>query len=217
MVWRWVLGVLTLLILLVCWTRAGVLVTLGDAMRVDVTLGWLHFQVIPGKEKRRREKKPPKAEKGVPAEEEKKSSVPKPSLADVQDAVGTLAAPLKRALGRTRRGICIAPLQISLALGGREDPAAAAKLYGELNAGIWAGMPVLERLLDISAPCIHTEVDFDAEKTRAEGTVGVSIRIGTVLAVGFGIAVPALRWFLRYRRNHRKKRPALGKPETRAA
>ena len=50
------------------------------------------------------------------------------------------------------------------------------------------------------------EVDFEEEKTRAEGTVGISIRIGTVLAVGFGIAVPTLRCFLRYMRTHRKKK-----------
>ena len=46
MVWRWGLGVLALLILLLCWTRAGVLSTLGEAVRVDVQVGWLRFQVV---------------------------------------------------------------------------------------------------------------------------------------------------------------------------
>lgn len=210
MIWRWVLGILALLIVLLCRTRAGVLVTLGDAVRVDVKLGPLRIQIVPGREKTA--KKPQKEKK----EGKEKKPFPKPSLADIQDALRTLGPPLKKALGRTRRGIRIDPLRLSLAIGGREDPAAAAKLYGEINAGVWAGMPALEQLLDIPDPRIHTETDFEAEKTRTEGTLGVTIRIGTVLAVGFGIAVPALRWLLRYLRKHRKKKP-LPAPEASGA
>nr|WP_326125357.1 hypothetical protein [uncultured Oscillibacter sp.] len=216
MVWRWILGVLFLLVLLLCRTRAGVLVTLGDAVTVDVKAGLFRFRVFPGK------KKPPgrKKSKGKPdagGNGEKKRSIPKPSLEDIRDAVRTLAPPLKKALHRTRRGIRIAPLRLSLTVGGRADPAAAAELYGELNAAVWTGMPVLERLLDIPDPRIHSEVNFEAEGTQVKGTVGISIRVGTVLAVGFGIAVPALRWFLRYTRGHRKKGPAPEESGARAA
>lgn len=216
MVWRWILGVLFLLVLLLCRTRAGVLVTLGDAVTVDVKAGLFRFRVFPGK------KKPPgrKKSKGKPdagGNGEKKRSIPKPSLEDIRDVVRTLAPPLKKALHRTRRGIRIAPLRLSLTVGGRADPAAAAKLYGELNAAVWTGMPVLERLLDIPDPRIHSEVNFEAEGTQVKGTVGISIRVGTVLAVGFGIAVPALRWFLRYTRGHRKKGPAPEESGARAA
>ena len=149
----------------------------------------------------------------------KKKSSQKPALADIWDAVQTLAPPLKKALGRACRGIHIAPMRLSLVIGGQQDPAAAAKLYGEINAGIWSGMPVLERLLDIPDPGIHTEVDFNTERTQVTGTVGISIRIGTALAVGFGIAFPALWWFLRYRNKRRKNErlPAFGKSGARAA
>lgn len=216
MVWRWILGVLFLLVLLLCRARAGMLVTLGDAVTVDVKAGLFRFRVFPGK------KKPPgrKKSKGKPdagGNGEKKKSIPKLSLEDIRDAVRTLAPPLKKALRRTRRGIRISPLRLSLTVGGRADPAAAAKLYGELNAAVWTGMPVLERLLDIPDPRIHSEVNFEAEGTQVKGTVGISIRVGTVLAVGFGIAVPALRWFLRYTRGHRKKGPAPEESGARAA
>lgn len=203
--WRWVLGGLMLLIILLCRIRAGALITLGDTVRLDVKIGPFRFQAVPGRERPHKKKKPKEARED--AGKGGKKSLSKPGLEDIQDAVRTLAPPLKKALGRTRRGIRIAPLRLSLALGGLEDPAAAAKHYGELNAAVWAGMPAAEQLLDIPDPRIHTEVDFDSEKTRAEGTAGISIRIGTVLAVGLGIAVPALRWFLRYTKKHRKKRP----------
>ena len=208
--WRWILGVLIFLIALLCWTRAGVLVTLGEPLRVEVKAGWLRFQVVPGKKRRPRKKPPKKKEEASSGEDgaEGKKKRPSFSLEEIWDAVRTLAPPLKRALGRTRRGIRVAPLRLSLALGGQEDPASAAKLYGELNAAVWAGMSVLEQLLDIPDPRIHTEVDFNAEKTRTEGTLGITIRIGTALAVGAGIAVPALRWFLRCMKKHRKKKPA---------
>lgn len=204
MVWRWILGVLVLLIALLCWTRAGALVTLGDAVTVDVRVGLFRFRAVPGRPK---EKKPKKEKKDAEVGAEKKSSVPRPGLEDIRDAARTLLPPLRRALRRTRRGIRISPLRLALTLGGQEDPAAAAKLYGELNAAIWTGMPPLEQVLDIPDPQLHTEVDFEAERTRAEGTVGITIRIGTLLAVGFGIAVPALRWFLRFLRRHRKSAP----------
>lgn len=205
MIWRWILGILALLILLLCWTRAGVLVTLEDAVRVDVKLGWLRIQIVPGKKKATKAKKPKKATEKNAEGKEKKRSFSKPAFADIQDALKTLGPPLKKALGRTRRGIRIDPLRLSLAIGGREDPAAAAKLYGEINAAVWAGMPMLEQMLDIPDARIHTETDFDMEETRAEGTLGVTLRIGTVLVIGVGIAVPTLRWFLRYMRKHRKK------------
>ena len=187
--WRWILGVLIFLIALLCWTRAGVLVTLGEPLRVEVKAGWLRFQVVPGKKRRPRRKPPQKKEEASSGEDgaEGKKKRPSFSLEEIRDAVRTLAPPLKRALGRTRRGIRIAPLRLSLALGGQEDPASAAKLYGELNAAVWAGMPVLEQLLDIPDPRIHTELDFNAEKTRTEGTLGITIRIGTALALGAGI------------------------------
>ncbi len=216
MVWRWILGVLFLLVLLLCRTRAGVLVMLGDAVTVDVKAGLFRFRIFPGKKKPPGRKKP-KGKPDAGGNGERKRSIPKPSLEDIRDAVRTLAPPLKKALHRTRRGIRIAPLRLSLTVGGRADPAAAAELYGELNAAVWMGMPVLERLLDIPDPRIHSEVNFEAEGTQVKGTVGISIRVGTVLAVGFGIAVPALRWFLRYTRGHRKKGPAPEESGARAA
>lgn len=216
MAWRWILGVLFLLVLLLCRTRAGVLVTLGDAVTVDVEAGLFRFRIFPGKKKPPGRKKP-KGKPDAGGNGERKRSIPKPSLEDIRDAVRTLAPPLKKALRRTRRGIRISPLRLSLTVGGRADPAAAAKLYGELNAAVWTGMPVLERLLDIPNPRIHSEVNFEAEGTQVKGTVGISIRVGTALAVGFGIAVPALRWFLRYTRGHRKKGPAPEESGARAA
>ena len=169
----------------------------------------------------RQAKKPKRAEPETPPKEKKKKKPrkepgegrPKPSftLEDGKDALRTLIPPLKQALGRTRRGIRVKPLRLSLVLGGREDPAASAQLYGELQAAVWGGMPFLERLLDIRDTYIHMDVDFNASGTAVEGEAGVSLRIGTLLAVGFGLAFPALGWFLRWRKRCRTRPPKPGK------
>ena len=71
-------------------------------------------------------------------------------------------------------------------------------------------MPQLERLMDIPDPRIHLDIDFTVPQTSAKGEAGISIRIGTLLLVGLGVGIPALRWFLRFRK--RKKQESSASP-----
>lgn len=216
MLWLWILLVIAALAALLCRTRVGVWAAFGgEALRVDARAGLLRIHILPaGPKKPRAEKpkgeKPPKPKK----EKEKPEGKPKLTIAweDVRDALETLLPPLGRALNRTRRGVRVQPLRLSLTLGGQEDPAASAQLYGELQALVWGGMPRLEALVDIREPSIHMDVDFTAPETAAEGEIGITFRIGTLLAVGFGLAVPALKWFLRWRKRCKTRPP---KPEKR--
>ncbi len=204
MVWLWILAVIVLLIALLCWTRVGAWAAFGgEALRLDVKFGLLRIHILPGK---------PKAEK--PQKEEAPQEKPKSkgsfTLEDGRDALRTLLPPLKRALRRFGRGIRVKPLRLSLVLGGLEDPAAAAQVYGEIQAAVWTGMPLLEKLLDIRDVYLHTDVDFLASDTAVEGEAGVTLRVGTLLAMVFGVAFPALGWFLRWRKRSKSRPP---KPE----
>ena len=107
------------------------------------------------------------------------------------------------------------PLDLIVTLGGSEDPASAAQVYGELNAAVWSAMPILERLLVIPSPHIRIGIDFMEPKTKLEGEVGVTARIGTLLAVGATIGFPALKWFLQYKK--KEKQPPEPKSEPAAA
>lgn len=208
MIWLWILGILAALILLLCWTRVGIHVVLQrENTSVDAKIGLFHIQLLPVKEKTKKaEKKPEKPQKKKATKGEKqKKALPKIALEDIKDAIHTLAPPLKKALARTRRGIRVHPLDLRITLGGSEDPAATAEQYGYLHAGVWTVMPVLEELLVIPDPYIHVGIDFDAPETVLEGEVGISIRIGTLLAVGFGIGIPALRWFLRFQKRQKQQ------------
>ena len=215
----WILGVLLALIVLLCVTRVGVHAVFGETLLLVAKIGWFRIHILPEKEankkKKEREKKAEdtaeRAEKAA-----KKPQFPKPSFSDIRDAVSALWPPLKRALDHTRRGLRIAPLDLSVTLGGSEDPVSAARLYGELNAAVWTAMPVLERLLVIPSPHIHIGIDFTESKTKLEGEVGVTVRIGTLLAVGATIGFPALKWFLQYKKK-RENQPPEPKSEPAAA
>lgn len=203
MLW-WILGVLAALLLLLCLTRVGMRVVLKNgSATVDVKVSLFRIRVYPGKEK----KGPPKEKKSGKGGGEKKA-LPKFALEDIKDAVKTLWPPLKRALNRTRRGLRLDPVRLSLTLGGLEDPAKTAELYGYLHAGMWNAMPLLEKLIEIPDPRLHIGVDFNTEKTAVEGEIGVTARIGTLLLAGLGVGIPALRWFLRYQKKMKQQKPA---------
>lgn len=215
MAWLWILAVIVFLIALLCWTRVGVWAAFGgETLRLDVKFGLLRVHILPAKPKKPKAEKPKKEKKKKKPSEEPEEKKPKSGLSfaleDGKDAARSLFPPLKRALRRFGRGIRVRPLRLSLVLGGLEDPAAAAQLYGEIQAAVWTGMPLLERLLDVRDASIHTDVDFMAPGTAVEGEAGVTVRIGTLLAMGFGLAFPALGWFLRWRKRCKTRPP---KPE----
>lgn len=209
----WILGIVAALLLLLCLTRVGLLVRFGEELSVTARFGLFRIQVLPTK------KKPPKHEKtakkdGLPKRPPKKKppAFPKPSFGDVRGALQTLWPPLKKALRRTHRSLRMDPLDLSVILGGAGEPADAARLFGELQGVIWGGMPVLEQLLVIPHPHIHLDVDFTAEETKAQGTVGVSARMGALLGIGTTVAVPALKWLLAYLKKN--KQTPVGKDDS---
>lgn len=205
----WILGILAAAVIALCLVPVGVRVRLtGRDAEADLRLAWLRIRLYP-QPPEKAEKKPKK--NGKPAEKKPKAAKRRPALrftrADVLDAVRTLWPPLKRALERTRRGIRISPLNLTVTLGGAEDPAEAAVRYGKVQAAVWTGMPVLETLVEVRDPYVGVRIDFNAPETRAEGTLGVSARIGTLLGAALGVGIPTLRW-LSQKKKRAKAEPA---------
>ena len=197
--WFWIILGIVALFWLFGRLRLGVHVALkANSPIVKATVGPFDIQLIPAKPKKEKppEKKAKKASERDAKKPKEKKKLPKITLADIRSALDALLPPLRRALHRTRRSIRIAPLDLSVIVGGAQDPAAAAELYGYIHMGVWTGMPALEQLLVIPDPHIHVGIDFDAPQTMADGEAGISIRVGTLVAVAFGLALPALKWFL---------------------
>ena len=178
----------------------------GGQVTADLSIGPFRIRLAPSE---KRKKTPRKTEKtGKPKKKGKDltaaaQKLPKPTLADLRDAIETLGPASQKALGRTRRSIRGKPLRLSVTLGGAADPAGAAELYGGLHALLWTGMPALERLVAVRDPAIHIGLDFDARETRTEGEVGLTVRLGTLIAVGARLALPAIGWFRRFLKRKR--------------
>ena len=208
------MAVLLALAVLLWRLRLGLYVAFGGGpARADLTIGPFRVRLAPsnGTKKRPQETKKPGKPKREPKNlTEAAKKVPKPTLEDIRDAVESLWPASKKALRRTRLGIRVQPLRLAVTLGGAEDPAAAAELYGGLQALIWTGMPALERLMVIPDPAIHLGLDFDAAKTRAEGELGLSVRLGTLIAVGAQLALPAMGWLRRFLRRKRQAPDTTG-------
>lgn len=216
-----ILAVLALLIALLCLLRLGVRASWGAETRVTAILGPVRLPLVPKKEGKTGKEKPKKEKqkKEKPAKEKAtkdRQPLPKPGKEDIREALQLLLPALKRALRKLGRGIRIDPLRVSLTLGGKNDPADAAEKFGYLQAAIWSGMPQLERWMHIPDPRIHTDVNFDAEKTEVSGEAAVTLRLGTLFAMGFALLIPALKWFLHYRKRHREDDTKEKTPPARA-
>ncbi len=216
-----ILAVLALLIALLCLLRLGVRASWGAETRVTAILGPVRLSLVPKKEGKPGKEKPKKAKqkKEKPAKEKApkdRQPLPKPGKEDIREALQLLLPALKRALRKLGRGIRIDPLCVSLVLGGKNDPADAAEKFGYLQAAVWAGMPQLQRWMHIPDPHIHTDVNFDAEKTEVSGEAAVTLRLGTLFAMGFALLIPALKWFLHYRKRHREDDTKEKTPPARA-
>ena len=212
MIWLWILGILILLAVLIARTRIGVQVRFGDGpLSAVLRLG--PFRVsLTGEEEKAPSKKEKKEKKTEKAAKKKKSSpskraFPKVTAADVKEAAVTLWPPLKKALDRTRRGIRVDPMTVSVTIGAADDPAAGAEAYGMAHGLVWTVMPALERLVEIPDPGIHMGLDFESSATRARGEIGVSARIGTLLAVALQAGLPVLGWLSDWKKKHQADPP----------
>lgn len=192
-------GAVLLVLLLFSLLRLGAIVDFGDELRVHVRVGAFRMTVVPKKKRKKKSQKTDqKPEK--PAAQKKKRTLPKLTLTELRDLAGVVLD----ALGRTLRHACrrtrIDPLEICVRFAG--DPADVAQAYGYANAVLWSVMPRLEELFYIPAPSITLRMDMEAEKTRVEGTVGVTLRVCDLLTIAAALALPLWDWFTRYRRTH---------------
>jgi len=203
----WILATAAVLLLLLCMTRLGVLAAFEEQFTVDVRFGPFHFRVVPSKKPKREKAKKKAGRKAAKrgAAKEPSAKFQKPMLEDIRSAWQSLWPPLRRTMRRIGRGIRISPMEISAVFGGSLDPAAAAEHYGKAQGLVWAIMPALEQMVDVRSPAIHIGLDFESDQTVVRGRAGISLRVGTLLACGFGMGIPTLRWLMKNKSQHRLK------------
>lgn len=210
MVALWILGILLALILLVLFLRVGCASPSATSCALPPQRGLCGYRScrVPEKaqkQKKHKEKKnPPEKQKAAPREKRKLGLTP----GDIRSALPYLWQSLKGALRKTRQRLRIDPMQVSVILGGEEDPAASAETYGWVSAAVWTFMPRLEELMRIPDPYIHLDVDYSAAETKAEGEVGLSFQIRDLFAIGFAFGIPVLKWLLRWKKEKKLREEA---------
>ena len=208
-----ILGILIVLLTLISRLRLGLLAAIaGGEPTLSLRIGPASIHLYPPRKEASSAAPVPEEPKEIRVKKKTEGKLVKPGLSDLKDAWTVLWPPIRRALARTRQGIRIDPLDLSVTVGGAEDPAEAARTCGMLEMLVWTVMPALEQLLVITHPHIHVGVDFDVGKTRLDGTAAVTIRLGTLAAVALGAGIPVLRWFLKLQK--RDTQPSKETPPT---
>lgn len=197
-----VIGVILLIVFLIGLIRVGAVVRFGEELGLTLLIGPFRIALLPAKEKKA-------AEKGKTEQRDKKKghSLPKLTRDEWKDLIKIALAALKEMARRACKRLRIDPLIILVVFGG-EDPADIAQSYGYASAAMWGVMPHLEDLFHIPDPSLHLRMDYDAKKTRAEGTVGLSLRIRDGLVIAFALLGPMLKWYRRFRKAHKNDRSA---------
>lgn len=197
-----VIGVILLIVFLIGLIRVGAVVRFGEELGLTLIIGPFRIALLPAKKKKA-------AEKGKTEQRDKKKghSLPKLTRDEWKDLIKTALAALKEMARRACKRLRIDPLEILVVFGG-EDPADIAQSYGYASAAMWGVMPHLEDLFHIPDPSLHLRMDYDAKKTRAEGTVGLSLRIWDGLVIAFALLGPMLKWYRRFRKAHKNDRSA---------
>lgn len=203
----WVLAGLALALTVLLSAPTGILLTMrGQAFALHICLGPLRFQAYPPPKKKKQKKKK------TPKEKPKEEPEPPPrrnllTFRNLRFAFQTLPPVLRRLVVRILRGIRIHPCRVSVDIGGQQDPAAAAQLCAAALTGIWAAMPVAERILRIPDPRLRVGVDFQAEQTSIQGEIGVATRLGSLLGAGLGAVISILSALVRLWQEDQRQRP----------
>lgn len=205
-----ILGILILLAVLLSHIRLGVRLTWEPgSLTAEASIGPFRIRLYPPAQRKKNTTQSPAPKEAAQPQQKKHAAFPKPTAEDLRLALETLLPPLRRALDRTRRGIRVTPLEICVTVGGEEDPAAAAQLYGWLHTTVWTIMPVMEQLVRIPEPAIHIGINFDADTTVSSGKIGIFLTLGTLVSVAFRIGIPVIKFLTAYMKRSQNANPEV--------
>ena len=186
-----VIGIILLILLLIASVRVRALARFGEKTELTLFVGPFRMTLLPEKEK-----------KPAPDGRKKRWKLPKLTRAEKKELIHVAFAALRETARRACKRLCIDPFEILVVFGG-EDPADIAQRYGYANALMWGVMPQLEDLFRIPKPSLHLRMDYSAKETRAEGTVGLSMRVWDGLFIACALFAPLLKWYRHFRKAHK--------------
>lgn len=208
-----IIGILLLIFFLIGLLRIGAVISFGEETIVKLRIGLLRLTLLPRKKKKPKKQKTPKKDLPEDSKGKKQRKLPKLTVEDIFDLISAVFDSLSGTLRSVCKRLRIDPMELTVIFGGT-DPAEIAQAYGIANAFVWTLMPRAEEAFFLPNPAIHLRMDYEAEMTRCEGTVGVSVRICDIIAIVVALALPLAKWFIRLKRLHaNNKNPTENSPE----
>ncbi len=155
---------------------------------------FLRFPVLPGKEQEPEEEKPPEEKK--PTEKKKQGGLKKIlSRTGFTGFLQSLFQLVKMALSSGKRLISRIKwkrFDLYLCLGGAQDAAAAAELYGQLSAGVYSACGVLFGLRTRGKRGVTVDLDYGSNENKVDFSASLSLRPIHVLREGFSLLIKGL-------------------------
>lgn len=208
-----ILGVLVALIVGFCLIPVGFDAGFEhDALHVSAKVMGLQLQLFPrskGEEKKPREEKP-KAEKPPEEKKEEKPKVQKKGLPlglNVQELLEIVKAVL-RGLGRFGHKMKVDRFRL-IFVASEPDPYYTAMTYGTVNEVLSMLAPLCKKAFTCKDCEVRTGVDFLGNRMQLEFGLGMSIRIGQILGVVFGIGFAALKVVLNSKKRQKREAKLL--------
>ena len=188
----WMIAIV--IVLLVLMLPVGVSAAYDDSgFLLRLKIGVLGIRLFP-----RREKRKPRRERGAEAsgapQTAKKPKKPKPKLKlrDIRDLLQIVL----RALHRLRVHLSVDVLQLYITVAA-DDPFAAVRFYGAVNAGLGIALAELHKVLKIRDEDVAADIDLDAQQLRITAKVAATLQIWEILLIGICAGAALLVWHFR--------------------
>ena len=202
----YVLAVIVLVLFLIGQVRLGGQAEFSaEGFFLWVRLGKLRIKILPAKPKEEKEEKPKKKKKPKRPKEEKEPTPLPEKIGGALEYAKELLPVALEAAGGLLRGLRVDVLRLELTAGS-PDPADAAMVYGQANAALGALWHPLTRAFKVKDGSARVKLDFDAPGMTVYGIAGLSIKLGTVVWIGFLAGFKALFGALAARKRLKLKR-----------
>ena len=199
------LGVLLFLFLLtLCPVRFDL--EFREEFRLEARYLFLRFPLLPGEPEEAEEEPEPEKPQEEPKEDEAakpgavdriKAALKREGLSGFLQALGELIQLAAQTSARMLRRLKLRRFDLYLCIGGAEDAAAAAVLYGQVAAGLYSACGGLFSLVPCKRKGVTVDLDYGAPTAVIDFSTSLSIRPIFVLK---GLAVLLLRGWKPLRR-----------------
>lgn len=200
-----VLGCILLTLALLGQIRVGASVDYSETgLFVKIKAGPVRIQVLPTKERQKKEKKPKSRH---PAKEGEKAATQK-NVKDSLSLALRFVPLLGEAAGKFVRKIRIDCLKLHV-IWGSADPASAAMGFGAGNAVLGMLWPIFEHNFHVKKHDLRVDVDFERKTPALTAQVQATLTIGQIFSLGLLLGVKALKIYLGVRREQTEQKKAV--------